>query len=72
MFWTIRLFSSSIWLANSKSLRPCGVIRSFLARRSNRGAPAKASSSPTRLATADWVVCSLRDDALKLPSSELQ
>ena len=24
------------------------------------------------LATADWVVCSLREDALKLPSSELQ
>ncbi|CPM82621.1 Uncharacterised protein [Bordetella pertussis] len=34
--------------------------------------PANPSSSPTRLATADWVVCSLREDALKLPSTALQ
>ncbi|KAG1385964.1 hypothetical protein G6F59_017100 [Rhizopus arrhizus] len=37
-----------------------------------QGDPANASSSPTRWATADCVVCSLRDDALKLPNSELQ
>jgi hypothetical protein len=72
MFCTMRLFRSSISRASSYSLRPCAVMISFLARRSNSGAPAKASSSPTRLATADWVVCNLREDALKLPSWELQ
>ncbi|CFW31687.1 Uncharacterised protein [Bordetella pertussis] len=69
---TMRLLSSSISRAPSNSLRPGWVRTSDLARRSNSGVPANPSSSPTRLATADWVVCSLREDALKLPSTALQ